>query len=111
MKFTLKFFYYKRIAIAFTFITNYKPGRTKFPKIQKPPQSSRYQKCDMNKFPYLGPANIRRHLTEFSRHGDLTLGICAPLMIFVSADANTTLFIRIGLYFVILNSNGPSRSA
>jgi hypothetical protein len=78
---------------------------TNFPKIKSPYKSSGGQKGNMNKFLYLGPANIRRHCS----HGGLTPGIRSRLIIF--AEADTTLFIRTGLLLVIQNSNGPSRSA
>jgi hypothetical protein len=44
-----------------------------FPKIYEPPQNSKRQKGDKTMF------TVRRHRIKFSRHGDLALGICAPL--------------------------------
>ena len=35
---------------------------------------------DMKQVPYRGPTNIRRHRTNFGRHGDLAPGICVPLL-------------------------------
>jgi hypothetical protein len=34
----------------------------------------------MKRVPFVGPTNIRRHLTKFSRHGGLAPGICTYLI-------------------------------
>ena len=34
----------------------------------------------MKQVPFVGPTNIRRHLTKFSRRGGLAPGICASLL-------------------------------
>jgi hypothetical protein len=37
-------------------------------------------KGDIKQVPYCVPTDIRRHRAKFSGHGDLALGICAPLL-------------------------------
>ena len=56
-----------------------RPGVTKFPNIWEPPQNSRRHKGDTKQVPYWACTNIRCHNTEFSPHGDLAPGICAPI--------------------------------
>jgi len=34
----------------------------------------------MKQVPYRGPTNVRLQRTKFSRHGNLPLAICAPLL-------------------------------
>jgi len=57
-----------------------RPRVHKFSKIYEPAEHSTRQQCDMQKGPYRRSTNISRHCTVFSRHGDLTAGICAPFV-------------------------------
>ena len=47
---------------------------TNFPKICEPRQNSTRMTGDIKQV----PTNIRRHRTDFSRHGDRATGICTP---------------------------------
>ena len=54
-------------------------GCTDVRKIKKVPQNSRRYKDNAKQMPHWGLTNIRSCCTNFSRHGDLAPGICAPL--------------------------------
>lgn len=51
----------------------------KFSQIKLPPQNSSRQKCNVAKFPYWGPTNIRRYPTKLTNLSDLFSGICTLL--------------------------------
>jgi hypothetical protein len=65
-----------------------------FSKIYEPSQNSKPQKCDMKRFPYWGPTNIRRHRPKFSPHGDMAPEVCAPLVYISSHQCKVPEFIH-----------------
>jgi len=49
--------------------------------VQKLLKISRRQKGDIKQVTYCGPTTIKHNRAKFSHHGELTPGICAPLIL------------------------------